>query len=115
MPTTLDSKTSLQQPLRFARLKVGRPAALRSADRYVHRLTGWWLSSLRVGGSRRTSAISARSAALNPTRYLTGQSFCRRSSGTIVTAITDGAAKWVHYHQNVLAHRDEIMNTDAHK
>jgi len=49
------------------------------------------------------------------TRYLTGQSFCRRSSGTIVTAITDGAAKWVHYHRNVLAHGDETMNTDAHK
>jgi hypothetical protein len=115
MPTTLDSKTSLQQPLRFARLKVGRPAASRSADRYVHRLTGWWLSSLRVGGSRRARAISARSAALNPTRYLTGQSSCRRSSGTIVTAITDGAAGWVHYHQNVLAHGEDIMNTDAHK
>src|SRR5260370_32615251 len=108
MPTTLDSKTSLQQPLRFARLKVGRPAASRSADRYVHRLTGWWLGSLRVGGSRRKSAISARSAALNPTRYLTGQSFYRPSSGTIVTAITPGAATWAHHHQNVLAHRHDI-------
>jgi hypothetical protein len=112
VPTTPDSRTSLQQPLRFAQLKVGRPAASRSADRYVHRLTGWWLNFLRVGGSRRTSAISARSAALNPTRYLTGQSFCRRSSGTIVTAITLGAARWVYYHQNVLAHGEEITNTD---
>ena len=94
---------------------MGRPAASRSADRYVHRLTGWWLSSLRVGGSRRTKCDFREECGVESTRYLTGQSFCRRSSGTIVTAITDGAAKWVHYHQNVLAHRDEIMNTDAHK
>src|ERR1700730_17258452 len=39
-------------------------------------------------------------------------SFRRRSSGTIVTAITLGAARRVYYHQNVLAHGEEIMNTD---
>jgi hypothetical protein len=41
-----------------------------------------------------------------------GQSFCRRSSGTIVAAITLGAARWVYYHRNVLTHAEEIMNTD---
>src|SRR5258706_4934598 len=41
-----------------------------------------------------------------------GQSFCQRSSGSIVTAITFGAARWVHYHRNVLAHGRGVMNTD---
>ena len=41
-----------------------------------------------------------------------GQSFCRLSSYTIVAAITLGAARRVYYHRNVLAHGEEIMNTD---
>ncbi len=66
-PNWVRTRRQARQPAPSSapRRPPGHPAASRRADRYVHRLTGWWLSSLRVGGSRRTSAISARSAALS--------------------------------------------------